>query len=550
MTTEIAPLYQARTLSGLSDSSKKDDSSIQDSATEQDTLAGRWYSRSRYALSIYCRDTHLTYGCPHSFSGALLINFVTFLLPALYGTLSKLWIANIDNSVLATTDTYTDAGTVTEVINEGLPRAAFLIIANKAGRTIGERASLSVTLVTFQAVLGLILSVALLGAAPRFASAFVPVEYVYRLNVMKAETERPSCRIAARSTRYVRIAAFSYLFGSMSTSISAATRSLDRPDVPLVISICSTVLNIVLDMIFLSTFRPSHIQPTIEMQAAIRLACDGFAAFVGLGYFVWTLLRLSRDYGSPRFSFAGLKILAKAGAPFFIESTIRNALYLYQSSSIIGLSADYATAWGVFNTIRWGLIMVAVSTLAATAEVFVGHRYGLHNKLRHGKPATWNDLYCQSRQSFVGTRLMPSCSHRYACTGWRCYRAPHRNRTLPATNFPPHLSFRYIHFEQLSRQCDRSAYVEVYRLVLCHWIRTLHSAGHDPCRNATHSLPCQLTSIECPLCSSLDHSYSIRSSVSYTNGASVVLADGYRSANPTTNGSTVSFRAKTEATTH
>jgi hypothetical protein len=102
-----------------------------------------------------------------SFSGALPINFVTFLLPALYGTLSKLWIANIDNSVLATTDTYTYAGTVTEVINEGLPRAAFLIIANKAGRTIGERASLSVTLVTFQAVLGLIPSVALLGAAPR-----------------------------------------------------------------------------------------------------------------------------------------------------------------------------------------------------------------------------------------------------------------------------------------------------------------------------------------------------------------------------------------------
>lgn len=77
---------------------------------------------------------------------------------------------------LATTDTYTYAGTVTECINEGLPRAAFLIIANKAGRTLNERLTLSITLVASQGDLGLTLSVALLGAAQNFANVFVPVE--------------------------------------------------------------------------------------------------------------------------------------------------------------------------------------------------------------------------------------------------------------------------------------------------------------------------------------------------------------------------------------
>ena len=56
-----------------------------------------------------------------SYSGALLFNLGAFFLPALYGTLSKLWVANIDSSMVATTDTYIYIGVLAEVINEGLP---------------------------------------------------------------------------------------------------------------------------------------------------------------------------------------------------------------------------------------------------------------------------------------------------------------------------------------------------------------------------------------------------------------------------------------------
>lgn len=43
---------------------------------------------------------------------------------------------------------------------------------------------------------------------------------------------------------------------------------------------------------------------------------------------------------------------------------------------MISLGSTYATAWGVFNTIRWGLVMVPVSALEATSLVFVGHNWG------------------------------------------------------------------------------------------------------------------------------------------------------------------------------
>ena len=41
------------------------------------------------------------------FGGALLFNVATFILPALYSTLAKLWVANIDRSLVVTTDVYT-----------------------------------------------------------------------------------------------------------------------------------------------------------------------------------------------------------------------------------------------------------------------------------------------------------------------------------------------------------------------------------------------------------------------------------------------------------
>jgi Na+-driven multidrug efflux pump len=49
---------------------------------------------------------------------------------------------------------------------------------------------------------------------------------------------------------------------------------------------------------------------------------------------------------------------------------------LFQTHTVINIGTTYATAWGVFNTIRWGLIMVPVQALEATANTFVGHAWG------------------------------------------------------------------------------------------------------------------------------------------------------------------------------
>lgn len=112
--------------------------------------------------------------------------------------------------MVVTTDLYTYIGVVTEVINEGLPRAAFLIIGDRDSRTITSRIGLSNTLVIFQMILGTIMSVAIAASAESFAKAFVPIE------------------VRNESLQYIRISAFSSLFGAVDVAVSAATRALDR----------------------------------------------------------------------------------------------------------------------------------------------------------------------------------------------------------------------------------------------------------------------------------------------------------------------------------
>ncbi|KAI1504745.1 hypothetical protein F5X99DRAFT_370870 [Biscogniauxia marginata] len=277
------------------------------------------------------------------YAGALLFNAAAFLLPALYSTLSKLWVANIDSSFVVTTDVYTYIGVVIEVLNEGLPRAAWVIIGDKASRSPAQRLGLTHTLILFQSVLGLIMSIAFVAGAATFAQAFVPVE------------------VRAASLTYVRISAFSALSSAIETAVASATRALDKPDVPLVISTAKFAVNIILDMLIISRFHVGNHQPGINMQAGIQLTCNMTAAFVGLGYFFWmtSLHRWSHDEREHSVSveernqtlpsLGALVVLLRPGILTLAESAIRNALYLWLVTTIVALGSTYATAWGILS---------------------------------------------------------------------------------------------------------------------------------------------------------------------------------------------------------
>ncbi|KAL4984092.1 hypothetical protein BDW68DRAFT_190759 [Aspergillus falconensis] len=314
-----------------------------------------------------------------SYVGALLFNAAAFILPALYSTLVKIWIANIDSSLVVTSDVYTYIGTVAEVLNEGLPRAVWVTIADKEARSFKARLGLAHTLVVFQSILGLIMSIVFVAAARSFSAVFVPHD------------------VREASITYVRISAFSAFSSAIEVAVSNATRALDKPDVPLFINSVKVAVNIVLDFLIISKFHIGGWTPGINMQAAIRLTCDLVAAAAGLLYFFGTtsVKRSGRRlyWNSEIPTVAAFLLLLKPGSITLTESAVRNALYLWLVAGVVAMSADYATAWGVFSTIRWGLIMVPVQALEATTLTFVGHAWGQLKQKDDGRRRSWISLY-------------------------------------------------------------------------------------------------------------------------------------------------------------
>ncbi|KAL2783309.1 hypothetical protein BJX66DRAFT_132182 [Aspergillus keveii] len=330
------------------------------------TVGEKWWHRSNY-------------------TGALLFNTAAFILPALYGTLVKIWVANINSSLVVTTDVYTYIGTVAEVINEGLPRAVWVTIANKEARSIHARLGLAHTLMIFQALLGLLMSIVFVGAARQFSAAFVPHD------------------VREASITYVRISAFSALSSAIEVAVSNATRALDKPDVPLFISSVKVTINIILDFLIISTFHVGTWTPDINIQAGIRLTCDMIAAVSGLLYFLFTV-SLKRNADAP--TMRGFLVLLRPGSVTFIESAIRNALYLWLVAGVVSMSADYATAWGVFSTIRWGLIMVPVQAAEATTLAFVGHAWGHLKQRTEHQRWSWLSLYVATRPALLSVAIV------------------------------------------------------------------------------------------------------------------------------------------------
>lgn len=282
---------------------------------------------------------------------------------------------------------------VAQVLNDGLPRTAWLIIGDRTTRTLSSRIGLSYTLLVFQTLMGFIMAVIFVAAAESFAASFVPPD------------------VRQSSLNYVRICAPVTLSSAIQVAVSSCTRALDQPDVPLLISSTGFIVNIVLDLLIISKFHVGSFKPTILTQAGIRLACDMASAFAGLFYFIYVATKLHRRFGSPEERISpqikALGILARPAIYTFAESVIRNSIYLWIVSRIISLGRDYATAWGVFNTIRWGLIMVPVQALEASTLTFVGHHWGQWRAqvgVTIRRPAaTWKDVKTIIRPAIVSS---------------------------------------------------------------------------------------------------------------------------------------------------
>ncbi|KAJ6001145.1 hypothetical protein N7481_001554 [Penicillium waksmanii] len=82
-------------------------------------------------------------------------------------TLSKLWVAKLSSSEVATTDVYTYIGIIVEVLNEGIPRSSWLIIGDKSSRSLHSWLNLAWTMIIVCVVQGLLMTVKFLATSTK-----------------------------------------------------------------------------------------------------------------------------------------------------------------------------------------------------------------------------------------------------------------------------------------------------------------------------------------------------------------------------------------------
>jgi len=139
----------------------------------------------------------------------------------------------------------------------------------------------------------------------------------------------------------------------------------------------------ILDAIIISRARAGD-HTSVTNHALVRMTCNLVSAACGLGYFRWIVRRMKFPLkeqddalSQARPCLAALILLVRHGIWTFGESMVRNSLYLWLVHSIIRIGKDYAIAWGVFNTMRGGLLMVPLQALEASTLTFIGHAWGV-----------------------------------------------------------------------------------------------------------------------------------------------------------------------------
>jgi Na+-driven multidrug efflux pump len=141
-----------------------------------------------------------------------------------------------------------------------------------------------------------------------------------------------SIEVKKISLTYVRLSAFLALSSALEISVAASTRALDRSDVSLIISCAKFFVNIVLDMLIIFKFHVGSFDSTVNTQTVVQLCCNMSSAVAGLAYFVSRSMRLDKDSEgveeSMKSSLMALKSLLRSGFTTFVESAVRNALYL------------------------------------------------------------------------------------------------------------------------------------------------------------------------------------------------------------------------------
>ncbi len=169
---------------------------------------------------------------PWDFMGFL---FLALLIPRLYSIVNTYWVGHIDYNALAIAEQYEFMGILIEIVNETIPFGVLALVSQnyKNRNSIVKQMVAGVTL---QLVLSSILALAIL------LNMGIFVDFI-----------GTAPELVAQTTEYLSLRAIALPFNSLGLLLVVGLKSMDRADLGLGVIIVNVAMNMVLDVLLVSS---------------------------------------------------------------------------------------------------------------------------------------------------------------------------------------------------------------------------------------------------------------------------------------------------------
>jgi len=286
---------------------------------------------------------------PHSFMFFIILSM---MIPRLYRMTNVFWVGHIDYSSLAIAEQYEFMGIIIEIVNESIPYGILALVSQH----YKDRDQIVRQLKTGVSI-QFILSILLTGIIFFNINNFVDL----------IGTEQA---LVNQTVNYLRIRALALPFESLAMLLVLGLKSMDKPKIALLAVSGNVVLNIILDLVFVS-----------NLSFSLQLGLQGVAWGFLISNALFFLLSITLTIRTLRFRYQELSLgsmgsetihLFGIGGWTGIDSLVRNLFYFITLQILNYLGSNQYAGFQLFQMIMW-TVLIPVIALSQGTSIRVGN---------------------------------------------------------------------------------------------------------------------------------------------------------------------------------
>jgi Na+-driven multidrug efflux pump len=287
----------------------------------------------------------------------MLLILLSWAIPAIYGLLNRYFIGFMSYESIVTEQSFEALEVIMEIFLEMFPLSILALVAKKYLDTKNVEATVKTALI-MQAFITTVFVILNFFLAPYF------IDWINTPDSAKT-----------LALTYFRVRALALPFSSLSLIMIISIRSLRKGWLSLILAAISVLLNIILDILFISNF-PFSLKLGL-MGSAWNNVLAKISMFL-ISFFVF--IKVLKTDSKILIEQKPARNILNIGKWNGLESLIRNLGYIVGVVAVVNfIGANEPEAIGGYNTamwVMWGIVLIPVMSWTESTQIAIGNAYG------------------------------------------------------------------------------------------------------------------------------------------------------------------------------